>query len=40
MPAFSYFEHESGQPIAAALVDLMTDKASAILDPWSLFART
>lgn len=40
MPAFSYFERESGQPIAAALVDLLADKASATLDPWCPFART
>ena len=40
MPAFSYFERESGQPIAAALVDLLTDKGSAIVSPWSPFART
>ena len=40
MPAFSYFDARGGQPIAAALVDLLTDEASAIVDPWSVFART
>ena len=39
MPAFAYFEGETGQPIAAALVELLA-MASANVDTWSPFART
>ena len=39
MPAFAYFEGETGQPIAAALVELLA-MASANVDAWSPFART
>jgi glutathione synthase/RimK-type ligase-like ATP-grasp enzyme len=39
MPAFAYFEGETGQPIAAALVQLLAT-AGANVDAWSPFART
>jgi glutathione synthase/RimK-type ligase-like ATP-grasp enzyme len=39
MPAFAYFEGETGQPIAAALVQLLAT-ADANVDAWSPFART
>jgi glutathione synthase/RimK-type ligase-like ATP-grasp enzyme len=39
MPAFAYFEGETGQPIAAALVELLAT-AGANVDAWSPFART
>ena len=38
MPAFAYFEGETGQPIAAALVELLATGAN--VDAWSPFART
>jgi glutathione synthase/RimK-type ligase-like ATP-grasp enzyme len=39
MPAYSYFESETGQPIAQALVDLLTG-AGANVGSWSRFATT
>jgi len=39
MPAFAYFEGETSQPIAAALVELLAT-AGATVEPWSPFART
>ena len=39
MPAFAYFEGETGQPIAAGLVELLAT-ADANVDAWSPFART
>lgn len=40
MPAYSYFEAEAGQPISAALVDVLAAASAKVGERWSRSART